>query len=151
MTPRPCPTPWAWALPSLRPISWPTVDLVYTDWQEIKYPGPTRDLDTLTTHNYTGDYIYESTTDIRVGVEYALGALPLRLRAGYAYVPLELDWFSVTKDRTSISLGAGVVIESALGLDVAWQRTSFERESVADQYSESRTNNRLLVTLAYRF
>jgi hypothetical protein len=128
-----------------------TVDVIYTDWQEIDYPGPTRDLDTLTTHDYTGAYIYGTTADVRLGLEYTVPAFPLRLRAGYARVPLELDWFNVTKDRTSISLGAGAVIESALALDVAWQHTSYKRESAADQYSEERTNNRLLVTLAYRF
>ncbi|MFH1219856.1 MAG: hypothetical protein V1694_05330 [Candidatus Eisenbacteria bacterium] len=127
-----------------------TLDLIYTDWRELKYPGPTRDLDTLT-YDYTGDYIYEPTTDIRLGAEYALGAYPIRFRAGYARVPLELNWFEVKKDRQSISLGAGAVVESALALDLAWQRTSFERESKADSYSETRTNNRLILTLAYRF
>jgi hypothetical protein len=121
-----------------------SLDIVYTDWQELDYPGYTRDPD-------TDEYIYGATTDIRVGAEYAVSAFPLRLRAGYARVPLELNWFEVTKDRTSLSLGAGTVVESALGFDVAWQHTSYERESTADQYSEKRTNDRLLVTLAYRF
>jgi|GEM_PF-6872873 len=121
-----------------------TFDLAYTDWHELKYPGPTRDPD-------TDEYIYEPTTDVRLGVEYGLVNLPLRFRAGYARVPLELNWFEMKKDRTSISLGAGAVVQSALTFDVAWQRTSFERESPADSYSEKRTNDRLLLTLAYRF
>ena len=121
-----------------------TADLAYTDWHETKYPGPTRDAD-------TDEYIYDQTTDIRLGVEYGLPTLPFRFRAGYAWVPLELNWFEVTKDRTSISLGAGAVVESALTFDIAWQRTSFERESTLDSYSEKRTNDRLLLTLAYRF
>jgi len=121
-----------------------TLDVEYTDWHETKYPGPTRD-------PVTDEYIYEATTDVRVGVEYGLVNLPFRFRAGYARVPLELNWFEITKDRTSISLGAGAVVESALTFDVAWQRTSFERESPADSYSEKRTNDRLLLTLAYRF
>jgi hypothetical protein len=120
------------------------VDVIYTDWQEITYPGPTRD-------PVTDEFIYGATTDIRAGLEYVVSAFPLRLRAGYARVPLELNWFDVTKDRTSISLGAGTVVESALAFDVAWQRTSFERESSGDSYSEKRTNNRLMLSLAYRF
>ncbi len=127
-----------------------TFDLVYTDWQELRYPGPTRDFDPQENAN-TGDYIYKATTDLRAGVEYALSAYPVRFRAGYARVPLELNWFEVTKDRTSISLGAGTVVESALTFDFAWQRTSFEREAPADKYSETRTNDRLILTLAYRF
>ncbi|HVP57802.1 MAG TPA: hypothetical protein VMU02_06865, partial [bacterium] len=36
-------------------------DLTYTDWHELKYPGPTRD-------PVTDEYIYDPTTDIRLGV-----------------------------------------------------------------------------------
>jgi hypothetical protein len=130
-----------------------TLDVTYTDWHELKYPGPTRDLEEVTpdTYDYTGDYIYDPTTDIRLGAEYALSAYPVRVRAGYARVPLELGWFEVKKNRSSISLGAGAVVQSALAFDLAWQLTSFERESLADSYSEKRTNNALLLTLAYRF
>jgi hypothetical protein len=99
----------------------------------------------------TGDYLYEPAVDLRAGIEYAVALLPLRLRAGYARVPLEFQWFEVTKDRSSFSLGAGTVVESALGLDAAWERTSFERESSGDRYSEKRTIDRLILTLAYRF
>jgi hypothetical protein len=121
-----------------------TFDLAYTDWHELKYPGPTRD-------PVTDEFIYDPTTDLRLGVEYGLVNLPLRFRAGYARVPLELNWFEMKKNRTSISLGVGAVVQSALTFDVAWQRTSFERESRADSYSEKRTNDRLMLTLAYRF
>jgi hypothetical protein len=121
-----------------------SLDIVYTDWQELTYPGPTRD-------PVTDEFIYDATTDIRAGVEYAVSAFPLRLRAGYASVPLELNWFEVTRDRTSLSLGAGTVVESALAFDLAWQHTSYERESAGDSYSEKRTTDRLILTLAYRF
>jgi hypothetical protein len=132
-----------------------TLDVTYTDWHELKYPGPTRDLDTLDTSDnpYTGDYIYDPTVDIRLGAEYALSAYPVRFRAGFARVPLELGWFEAKKNRSSISLGAGAVVQSALAFDLAWQLTSFERESLSpdDSYSEKRTTNALLLTLAYRF
>jgi len=119
-------------------------DVVYTDWHELKYLGRVRDPN-------TGDYLYDPTTDLHVGVEYAFGQIPFRLRAGYARVPLEFKWFDVTKDRSSFSLGAGTVVESAVGFDVTWQRTSFERKSVGDDYSEERTIDRVILTLAYRF
>lgn len=120
------------------------LDMIYTDWHELKYLGRVRDPN-------TGDYLYEPTTDLRAGIEYALGLFPLRLRAGYARIPLEFQWFNVTKDRSSFSLGAGTVVESALAFDFAWERTSFERESRGDLYSETRTIDRLILTLAYRF
>jgi long-subunit fatty acid transport protein len=123
-----------------------SLDAVYTDWREITYPT------NFTRDPYTDEFLYSATTDVRVGVEYALSAVPVRLRAGYARVPLEFDnWFEVKKDRTSISLGVGAVVQSALTFDVAWQRTSFERAAPAVSYSEKQTNDRLALTLAYRF
>ena len=119
-------------------------DVVYTDWHELKYQGRVRDPN-------TGAYLYDPTTDLHIGVEYAFGQIPFRLRAGYARVPLEFKWFDVTKNRSSYSLGAGTVVESAVGFDVAWQRTSFERKSVGDDYSEERTIDRVVLTVAYRF
>ena len=121
-----------------------TVDVVYTGWHELTYPGPTRDEE-------TDDYIYDPTTDLRAGLEYTLGFAPVRFRAGYAHVPLELNWFDVKKNRRSVAFGIGTVVESSLAIDGTWQRTSFERELAADSYSEKRTIDRVVMTLAYRF
>jgi hypothetical protein len=123
-----------------------SLDVAYTDWRELTYPT------SITRDPVTDEFLYSPTTDVRAGVEYALSAVPVRLRAGYARVPLEFDnWFEITKDRTSISLGVGAVVQSALTFDVAWQRTSFERASPVVSYSEIQTNDRLALTLAYRF
>lgn len=122
-----------------------TVDLLYTDWQEVDYESLlVRDPDTRA-------YLYGATTDVRAGIEYSLAKIPLRLRAGYSYVPLELNWFDVTKQRKSVTLGAGGVFESSLALDVAWEHSSFERESEENSYSEKRTTDRIILTFAYRF
>jgi hypothetical protein len=131
-----------------------SLDAVYTDWRELSYPT------NFTRDPLTDQFLYSPTTDVRAGVEYSLSALPVRFRAGYARVPLEFDnWFEVKKDRTSISLGVGAVVQSTLTFDVAWERTSFERNVVLTHpdaapdvsYSEKQTNDRLALTLAYRF
>jgi long-subunit fatty acid transport protein len=119
------------------------LDVVYTDWHQLEFPGGIRDDD--------GDFMYNPTTDIRFGVEYGLTAMPVRVRAGYAYVPMALDLFDIEKNRSRFSVGAGTVIESSLVLDVAWQRSSFERESISDSYSEKRTLDRMILSFAYRF
>lgn len=119
------------------------LDLVYTDWNQLEYPGEIRD--------ERGNFIYDATTDLRIGAEYGLTFMPVRVRAGYAYVPMALNLFHVEKDRSRFSLGAGAVIESSLTLDFAWQRSSFERESMIDSFSEKRTQDRTVLSFAYRF
>jgi long-subunit fatty acid transport protein len=122
-----------------------TLDAVYTNWNELKYSGYTRDPE-------TDQYLYDASTDLRVGFEYSVPVYPVRLRAGFAHMPLELNWYEVVKNRKAFSLGAGGVIESTVAVDLAWQRTGFEREILGDvQYSEKRTIDRIIVTVAYRF
>ncbi len=120
------------------------VDFILTDWEELKYPGRVRDID-------TGQFLFDATTDIRLGVEYAVPVVPVRVRAGYAYVPVALNVFEISKERQRISLGAGTIVEGALTLDAAWQHTRFEREDLDASYSEKRTTDRVILSFAYRF
>ncbi len=119
------------------------LDVTYTDWHQLGFPGGIRD--------DAGNFIYDPTTDIRFGVEYGIPLLPLRLRAGYAYVPMALNRFRIEKNRRGITLGAGTVIESSVAVDIAWVHTSFERSSPPDDYREKRTLDKGLLTLTYRF
>ena len=120
------------------------LDLVLTNWEELDYPGRVRDID-------TGEFLFDATTDIRFGAEYAIPVIPIRVRAGYAFVPMALNVFEIEKDRQRLSFGAGTIVEEALTLDVAWQHTTFEREDRDASYSETRTTDRLILSFAYRF
>jgi long-subunit fatty acid transport protein len=120
------------------------VDVIYTDWHELDYPGRVRDPE-------TGKFLFDATTDFRVGAEYTLPVAPVRIRAGYAYVPLALNVFKIEKNRQRWSVGAGTIIESTVTVDAAWQRSSFEREDTAASYSEKRIANRVILSFAYRF
>jgi hypothetical protein len=121
-----------------------TLDLVLTNWEELDYPGKVRDED-------TGEFLFDATTDIRLGAEYAIPVAPIRVRAGYAYVPLALNVFEIEKEKQRLSFGAGTIMEDALTLDAAWQHTSFEREDRQASYSEKRTTDRIIISFAYRF
>jgi hypothetical protein len=113
------------------------------DWTQIDYAGPIR------TSNR--EYAYRSVTDLRFGLEYArdleLAAgsrLPLRLRAGYASLPvpyrlIATDVFlgsyraaTFDSDRSTVSAGLGFGLDPNTMLDLAWNRTSFERSGAAD-------------------
>ena len=121
-----------------------TLDFVLTNWEELDYPGKVRDED-------TGQFLFDATTDIRIGGEYTIPVVPIRVRAGYAYVPLALNVFEIEKDKRRLSFGAGTIVEGALTLDAAWQHTTFEREDRRALYSEKRTTDRLVLSFAYRF
>lgn len=123
-------------------------DIWYTDWRQLDFPGGTRD--TL------GNYIYDGTLDIRLGVEYAFTQVPIRLRAGWAYVPQALTLFDIKKDEQRVSFGFGGIIASSLAIDLAWIRSSFQRQIVDKndpdyKYFEKRTTDRTLLSIAYRF
>lgn len=121
-------------------------DVTYTDWNQLDYYGAVRD-------EATGDFFYDPTVDVRAGMEYTSSYLPVRLRAGYAHVPLALNLFDIKKNQRRLSLGAGLLAESVISIDFAWQRTTFERESKAavDSYSEKRTIDKAVLTVGCRF
>ncbi len=123
-------------------------DMWYTDWRQLEYAGGTRD--------ELGNYLYDETIDIRFGLEYTFSQMPIRLRAGWAYVPQALNLFEVKKDDQRISFGFGGIIASSLSVDFAWIRSSFERQIAAKEdpeykYFEKRTTDRALVSFAFRF
>ncbi len=120
-------------------------DLVHTDWRQLRFPGKVRD-------PVTGQYYYDATTDLRAGVEYSIPIQnPVRVWAGYAYVPMELNLFIIEKNRSRFSLGAGILVEESLTIDFTWQRTTSERKHLESFYSEKQEIDRAIITLAFRF
>ena len=122
----------------------------------------------------TGDrqYAYRSVTDLRVGLEYARDLaltseshLPLRLRAGFASIPVpyrlvgtdiflgEAGAARFAPDRTLLSAGFGLGIDPNTTLDAAFTRTNFERsgQSAAGAITRERVSeNSILVGLTFR-
>jgi long-subunit fatty acid transport protein len=122
----------------------------------------------------TGDrqYAYRSVTDLRIGLEYARDMaitneshLPLRLRAGFASIPVpyrlvgtdiflgEAGDARFAPDRTLLSAGFGLGIDPNTTLDAAWTHTNFERsgQSAAGAITRERVSeNSILVGLTFR-
>ena len=55
----------------------------------------------------------------------------------------------MARDRSFITLGAGVLLEDAVQVDVAWTHGTFER--VEGRLKEENTSTRLFMGLSYRF
>ncbi len=57
----------------------------------------------------------------------------------------------VTRDRTYFTLGARVLIDTVLAVDVAWIKGSYERADSDFDYDESVETSALIVEATYRF
>jgi long-subunit fatty acid transport protein len=128
------------------------VDGRYTDWSQISFgDSPIFNRDFRES--------YEDKFSLNVGGEYLFGTSPFRVRAGYIYDPvpfrLHLDTsprpteVEVDREQQFVTFGGGVLVESVLTLDVAFQFGSFTRESAL--YSEERELSRLYLSSAIRF
>ncbi len=124
----------------------------YTDWSQIAFdqnPLGNRGL---------GEQ-YQDNVSISLGAEYLIGQSPFRVRAGFLHDPVPFRLriptpgrdieVAVDRERNFLTLGAGVLIDTVLTVDVALQTGSFSRESSI--YTEERDLTRVFVSSAFRF
>jgi hypothetical protein len=138
-------------------------DARFTDWTQIDYAGPQRYTDPETGLRR---FAYDRTWDFHLGAEYLVD-LPrlagLRLRAGWAYEPVpyrvlleEIDAdgnpvyqpASFDPQRSSFSVGAGILAGESLTLDAAFTYSSWSR--AGRHLVEDEAEKRLLVSAAFR-
>jgi len=135
-----------------------SVDATYSDWQEVDYDGPLR-MDNR-------DFAYRPTTDLRVGAEYAFSAAPVRVRAGFirqplAYKPIVTNLFygeyeeaRIETDRHYWTVGAGVLVDRSLTIDVAYLDggyTRTDRSGGGSIIEEEVEESRLILGAAVRW
>ncbi len=125
-------------------------DVSYTDWSEMSYEGPLAD----TVYDQgvlTRQSIYRETFDYAMGVEVIVPGWPLRLRGGYASRPLAYKGLDVVTDRSCFTLGAGVLVDTVLALDLAWMRSTYERADEEYAFTENVTDQALVLEATYHF
>lgn len=131
------------------------LDVRFTDWSQMEFNGrPVRFTDQFGRPRPA----YESETEVHAGAEILLPDLPLRFRAGYYYdpVPYELLFTDnnyhlaqMDQERDYFTLGAGVILEEALTLDVAYVSGGFVRS--AEGTVEDQDQDRIFMSIGYRF
>ena len=121
-------------------------DVQYTDWSQMTYEGFLYLDDPASRRN-----AYETTTEYRMGVEVTVPSWPLRLRGGYMSRPIAYRGLEVDADRSYFTVGAGVLIDTVLSLDVAWMTGAFERSGKDYDYDEQVDDSALLMEATYRF
>ena len=141
-------------------------DISYCDYSQTKFNG-LKLIDT----NYPGRSILREVVNYSIGAEFALPTAPLKIRAGYSYMPLKLkamdeltyvidtvdewglvteyDYFDVNDERQFFTFGVGGVIDGLLTLDLGLAFGSYERET--RYLREKRDITEVAVTAGYRF
>ena len=110
---------------------------------------------------------YRDVLRYHFGVEYQVPVVALDLRAGYFVDPVPFVGprdpgsddppIRIEDDRRFITLGAGILIDEAMQIDIAWVRGAFKQveeysgEYSANVLSEDYAINRLVVGLGYHF
>ncbi len=126
------------------------VDLNYSDWSQMDYEGRITDIEQGADGLARRD-LYKETLGYGVGAELTVPTWPLRLRGGYVSRPMAYNGLEVTRDRSYYTLGAGILIDTVLAIDVAWMKGTYEREDSDFAYYETVENSALIVEAAYRF
>lgn len=107
---------------------------------------------------------YKDIWRYHFGVEWKVPTYALDLRAGFYTDPLPFvgpfdstepvdplfnPVIVIKQDRRFFTLGAGLVVDQILHVDLAWNRGTFEQ--VEGNRAENNTTNRTFVGLSYRF
>ena len=110
---------------------------------------------------------YRDVLRYHFGVEYQVPVVALDLRAGYFVDPVPFigprdpgsddPTIRIEEDRRFITLGAGILLDEAVQVDLAWVRGAFKQvEEYSGDYSDNVLSedyaiNRLVVGVGYNF
>ena len=134
------------------------------EWSQSEYKGADEDGLRADTSFETQ---YRDVLRYHFGVEYQVPVVALDLRAGYFVDPVPFIGprdpgsddppIRIEEDRRFITLGAGILIDEAMQIDIAWVRGAFKQveeysgESSDNVLSEDYAINRLVVGMGYNF
>ena len=134
------------------------------EWSQSEYKGA--DEHGLRAHT-SFETQYRDVLRYHFGVEYQVPVVALDLRAGYFVDPVPFIGprdpdsddppIRIEDDRRFITLGAGILIDEAMQIDIAWVRGAFKQvEEYSGEYSDNVLSedyaiNRLVVGMGYNF
>jgi long-subunit fatty acid transport protein len=127
----------------------------YIDWRQAEVNG-------LQLKNSDLESVFREVVNLRAGLEFVMPFIPIRLRAGYAYVPFALPYLQadriagdqITKaeietERQIYTAGCGVLLGRVLTIDASYEYMIGKR--AIDTLVDDRANQRVVLTGSYRF
>ena len=119
-------------------------DVQFTDWTQTEYnPLPADDVQ----NNFSR--FYDSTIQVRTGVEYRIPVIETSVRVGYFLDPIPFQDRKIDDDRDFLTLGVGKIFDQIIKIDIAYMRGSWAQSS--NSLSENQTSNRVFVSAGYRY
>ena len=132
----------------------------YTAWSQTEYKD--KDEDGLRSASVF-ETQYKDTRRLHIGVEWLVPIIALDLRAGYYTDPLPFvgprdpdrsisadnPLINIKQDRHFFTLGAGLLFDEVVHLNIAWNKGYFEQHE-GDE-SEDNTIQRIFVGVSYTF
>lgn len=126
-----------------------SADALYTDWTQTKYSDPPSE--DISNEDFKDDY--RDALQLRIGGEYAIPSMGLRIRAGYLFDPLPYtpEGTTIDSDRRFVTAGIGMILGRILSLDVAYMRGFWKESSDDGVIVKDRNSNRIFLSTGYRF
>ena len=130
------------------------------EWSQSEYKG---DDDHDLRADTSFETQYRDVLRYHLGVEYQVPVVALDLRAGYFVDPVPFVGprdpstddppIRIEEDRRFITLGAGILLDEAVQVDLAWVRGAFKQveEYSGNVLTEDYAINRLVVGVGYNF
>jgi long-subunit fatty acid transport protein len=130
--------------------------LEYTDWTQLQWT----DNSALESENISLDQELRSTLNYAVGGEFEIPRTDFRVRAGYSFKPSAYVGDPSSFGQTTITAGAGVLLQDNVMVDVAAMFGSFKTyhnnyvdPTITDpsRTDESISTTNIDLTISYRF
>ncbi|HUL43980.1 MAG TPA: outer membrane protein transport protein [Bacteroidota bacterium] len=125
----------------------------YTDYTQMEFRNT--DNQSLLDYNTQIKQEFRQAANFRVGGEYEIPDVGLRLRAGYAYLMSPYAGDPSSFARKYITGGLGFIIDNSVAIDLGYAHGSWDtfiyNYDATSQVNESITTNDLIGTVSYRF
>ena len=130
-------------------------DVEWIDYTQMEFSDATEDVMEL---NRDMKNYLQSALNFRVGLEYTIPMIELKLRGGFSLYPSPYKGDPSDYDRQIISFGLGYLVAESLMIDAAYAMNSFTTKRVNYAYEglisetiEKVKANTFLVSLSFRF
>jgi long-subunit fatty acid transport protein len=129
-------------------------DADYTDYTQLQFENATAD---VMAYNTDIKSYLRPVTGLRIGGEYTIPNINVRLRGGYGYRPSPYEQDKDISDRQQKywSVGVGFLVSETLMVDGAFVRGKFSTDRInydsTSRTDENVTTDNFLFTLSYRF
>jgi long-subunit fatty acid transport protein len=129
-----------------------TGDIDFIDWTELKFENANADVIALNKDMKT---LFRSTIDYRLGLEYDLSRVGVRLRGGFMHYQSPYQGDPTNFDRNYITGGLGFMLGPSTMLDLGyahgWWNTYRVNYDATSRTDEKITTDTFMGTLSYRF